>query len=85
MLVSHARDIAVTSTDENTAWKAPGLLDSVDLRDAVVTADAAHAQCETAEYIVGEREADYSLLKGNQPSLQRAAFDVVQEQGPPHP
>ena len=38
------------------------LLDSVDLRNAVVTADAAHAQRDTAEYIAGERESDYFLF-----------------------
>jgi predicted transposase YbfD/YdcC len=62
------------------------LLDSVDLRNAVVTADAARAQRETAEYIAGERESDYFLfVKGNQPSLQRAVFDAIQEQGPGDP
>jgi hypothetical protein len=54
------------------------LLDPVDLADAVVTADAAHAQHDTAEYIAGEREADYLLaVKGNQPGLQRAIYDQV--------
>jgi predicted transposase YbfD/YdcC len=62
------------------------LLDSVDLRNAVVTADAAHAQRETAEYIAGERESAYFLfVKGNQPSLQRAVFDAIQRQGPRDP
>lgn len=32
------------------------LLDGVDLENAVVTADAAHAQRETAEYIAGSKE-----------------------------
>jgi predicted transposase YbfD/YdcC len=64
------------------------LLDSVDLENAVVTADAAHAQRETAEYIAGSkddgnRESDYFLfVKGNQPSLQRAIYDAVQHDGP---
>jgi hypothetical protein len=46
---------------------------------------------ETAEYIAGKkedgnRESDYFLfLKGNQPSLQRAVFDAIQEQGPREP
>jgi predicted transposase YbfD/YdcC len=62
------------------------LLDGVDLRNAVITADAAHAQRETAQYIAGERESDYFLfVKGNQPSLQKAVFDAVQEQGPREP
>jgi predicted transposase YbfD/YdcC len=43
------------------------LLDAVDLDNAVVTADAVHAQRETAEYIAGKkedgnRESDYFLL-----------------------
>jgi predicted transposase YbfD/YdcC len=60
------------------------LLENVDLRDAVVTADAAHAQRETAEYIAGPeedggRDADYFLfVKGNQPGVQRAVFDLIQ-------
>jgi predicted transposase YbfD/YdcC len=33
------------------------LLDAVDLDNAVVTADAVHAQRETAEYIAGKRTA----------------------------
>jgi predicted transposase YbfD/YdcC len=67
------------------------LLEPVDLEGVVVTADAAHAQRETAEYIAGEKEdgnrgSDYFLfLKGNQPSLQRAVFDAIQEDGPREP
>ena len=63
----------------------------MDLENAGVTADAAHAQRETAQYIAGKkqdggRESDYFLfVKGNQPSLQRAVFDAVQEQGPRDP
>jgi predicted transposase YbfD/YdcC len=50
------------------------LLDRVDLAGAVVTGDAAHAQCDTAAHICG-RDGDYVLtLKANQPSLlQRVA------------
>jgi len=67
------------------------LLEPVDLEGAVVTADAAHAQRETAEYIAGKKEdgnrgPDYFLfLKGNQPSLQKAVFDAIQEDGPREP
>jgi hypothetical protein len=46
------------------------LLDSVDSENAVVTADAAYARRETAEYIAES--------KGNQPSLQKAIFDAIQ-------
>ena len=48
---------------------------------------AAHAQRETAGYIAGPegdggRNADYfPLVKGSQPGVQRAAFDLTQETG----
>ncbi len=63
------------------------LLDSVGLRGAVVTADAAHSSAETAQYIAGPEEeggrgsAYFLFVKGNTPSLQRAAFDAVQASG----
>jgi len=72
-------------TTETTQVKE--LLEPVDLQDAVVTADAAHAQRETAEYIAGPeedggRDADYFLfVKGNQPGVQRAVFDLIQAAG----
>jgi predicted transposase YbfD/YdcC len=78
--------------DETTeTTQVRGLLDGVDLTNAVVTADAAHAQRQTAQYIAGPaeeggREADYLLfVKGNQPSLQRAVFDAIQADGPRDP
>jgi hypothetical protein len=50
----------------------------VDLTDTVVTADAAHAQRDTAECIAGERGAGHLLtVKGSQPGLQRAIYDKV--------
>ncbi len=67
------------------------LLEPVDLEGAVITADAAHAQRETAAYIAGPeadggRGSDYFLfVKGNQPSLQKAVFDAIQEDGPRDP
>jgi predicted transposase YbfD/YdcC len=72
-------------TTETTQVKA--LLASVDLENAVVTADAAHSSAETAQYIAGKeedggRESDYFLyVKGNSPSLQRACFDAIQASG----
>ena len=72
-------------TTETTQVKE--LLEPVDLQDAVVTADAAHAQRETAGYIAGPeedggRESDYFLfVKGNQPGVQRAVFDLIQAAG----
>ena len=64
------------------------LLSDVELRGAVVTADAAHSCRETTQYIAGKeedggREADYFLfVTGNTPFLQRAAFDAIQASGP---
>ncbi len=72
-------------TTETTQVKE--LLEPVDLQNAVVTADAAHAQRETAEYIAGPeedggRESEYFLfVKGNQPGVQRAVFDLIQAAG----
>ncbi len=67
------------------------LLEPVDLEGAVVTADAAHACRETAEYIAGKkqdgnRESDYLLfVKANRAGLQRAVFDAIQQDGPRDP
>ena len=76
-------------TTETTQVKK--LLEHVDLKNAVVTADAVNAQRDTAGYIAGPqedggRDADYFLfVKGNQPKLQRAAFDAIQEGFPRDP
>jgi hypothetical protein len=51
-------------TNETTQVKA--LLDTIDLRGALVTADAAHASRETAAYVAGERGADYLLTRQGQ-------------------
>ena len=72
-------------TTETTQVKE--LLEPVDLAGAVVTADAAHAQRETAEYIAGPegeggRGSEYFLfVKGNQPGVQRAVYDKIQAAG----
>lgn len=53
------------------------LIDLIDLKGAVVTADAMHCQVETAKAII-EKEADYILIvKGNQPSLQDALHEAI--------
>jgi hypothetical protein len=78
-------------TTETTEVKE--LLDSVNLDIAVVTADAAHAQRETAEYIAGKKEdgnrgSDYflfviwkedtSLIRaGNAPQVWSAITNLV--------
>jgi hypothetical protein len=59
------------------------LLDAIDLVNCVVTADAAHAQRDTAEYIAGKKEdggrdaACAVTVKGNQPALQRDIHDKI--------
>lgn len=51
----------------------PALLDPVDLAGKLVTADAAHTQDATADYLVNTRNADYTLtVKGNRPHLLEA-------------
>jgi predicted transposase YbfD/YdcC len=76
-------------TTETTQVKQ--LLEPVDLRNAVVSADAVHAQRETAAYIAGPeadggRGSDYFLfVKGNRPKLQRAVFDAIQQDWPRDP
>lgn len=48
------------------------LLDELDLRNTVITADAAHTQREHAAWLVGVKHADYVLLvKDNQPTLHQ--------------
>ena len=47
------------------------LLDPLDIKGGVVTADALHTQRETARYIVEDKEADYVFTaKDNQPTLR---------------
>jgi predicted transposase YbfD/YdcC len=77
--------------DTNEITQVKALLEHVGLAGAVVTADAVNAQRETADYIAGPAEdggraSDYLLfVKGNQPKLQRAVFDAIQEGCPRDP
>jgi predicted transposase YbfD/YdcC len=77
--------------DTNEITQVKVLLENVDLSGAVVTADAVNAQRDTADYIAGPeqdggRASDYLLLvKGNQPKLQRAVFNAIQEHCPRDP
>ena len=67
------------------------LLENVDLGNAVVTADAVNAQRGAADYIAGPEEeggrgsAYFLFVKGNQPKLQRAVFDAIQQDCPRNP
>jgi predicted transposase YbfD/YdcC len=60
------------------------LLGLVDLKGAVVTADALHCRPDTAADII-DKEADYVLaIKGNNPTLLQAAESAFEET-PRHP
>ena len=59
-------------TGTNEIPEALRLLDPLDLRARVVTADAIHTQAETARHIVEVKGADYILtVKNNQKTMQR--------------
>lgn len=66
--------------DTNEITQVKALLETVPVGEGeqvVVTADAAHTQAETAEYLKGERGFDYIMtVKGNQPNLMKAVFDT---------
>ncbi len=62
----------------------PHLLAPLPLAGAVVTADAMHAQKETARYLVEEKKADYLFtVKENQPTLRQDIADLHLEAFPP--
>lgn len=53
------------------------LLEDLDIEGGVITADAMHAQKETARYIVEEKKADYLFaVKGNQKTLMQDIEDL---------
>jgi len=61
------------------------LLEPLDLRGKVVTADAMHAQKEHARFLVEEKGADYVFtVKGNQGNLLRDIQDLGPEDFSPH-
>jgi len=60
------------------------MLQEVDIRGMVVTADALHTQKGFAEFIVKEKKADYVLtVKDNQPSLKNDIQTLQLEGFPP--
>ncbi len=72
--IDHTHGVVLAQRDvdgkTNEITEFAPLLDTVDLTDAVVTADALHAQRAHADYLVLDRQADYLLtVKGNQPTL----------------
>lgn len=64
----------------------PHLLAPLPIAGAVVTADAMHAQKETARYVVEQKKADYLFtVKENQPTLRQDIADLHLEAFPPSP
>ncbi|MGA2476936.1 MAG: ISAs1 family transposase [Terriglobia bacterium] len=62
----------------------PHLLAPLSIAGAVVTADALHAQKETARYVVEVKKADYLFtVKDNQPTLKQDIADLHLEAFPP--
>mgnify|MGYP001612313419 CR=1 FL=1 len=63
------------------------LLEDLHIAGCVVTADALHAQTETARFIVEEKKADYLfIVKENQPTLRNdiaTCFDLDLGASPP--
>ncbi len=56
------------------------LLEPLDLKGALVTADALHTQTQTARHLVEDKGADYLFcVKGNQPSLLEELWESVGE------
>ena len=56
------------------------MLEPLDLRGKVVTADAMHAQVEHARFLVEEKGADYIFtVKGNQGNLLREIQELKPE------
>jgi predicted transposase YbfD/YdcC len=67
-----AREIAAKSNEIPEFAPLLDQIDDADLADAVVSADAMHAQRAHAAYLVRERGAHYLLtVKNNQPTLAR--------------
>lgn len=85
MVSAYATDmklvIGLQSIDDksNEIPAAQRLIEMLDLKGAVVTADAMHCQRETVEKIVRKR-ADYILMvKDNQPNLHSAVKEMVSD------
>ena len=60
------------------------LLDTLDLKGRVVTADALHTQCEAARYLVEDKAAHYLFtVKDNQSTLKEDIASLHLEAFPP--
>jgi len=72
--LDHARGVVLGQVDvqakTNEIPMFAALMDRIDLAGAVITADALHAQTAHAQYLAGQRRADYLItVKRNQPGL----------------
>jgi DDE_Tnp_1-associated/Transposase DDE domain len=73
MLHGHGTVLAQREVDHTTneITQFRPLLDDLDLRGMVVTADALHTQADHARYLIQDKHADYLFtVKANQPGLQ---------------
>jgi len=60
------------------------LLDAIDIKDKLITADALLTQRKLADYIVVQRAAHYHFTaKGNQPTLQKNIAELFQDRKAP--
>jgi predicted transposase YbfD/YdcC len=77
--ISFGQVLCPENGNENSAM--PYLLDSLDLKGATITADAAHCQHTTAQKII-EKKADFVLaIKRNQKALYDAAEQIFEDSG----
>ena len=86
--VSHesGRLVAQRPVDEksNEITALRPMLEPLALDGVVITADAMHAQQEAARFLTQEKGADYVFtLKGNQPSVQEKAMQLLGSAFPP--
>ncbi|WP_287195931.1 ISAs1 family transposase [Syntrophothermus sp.] len=71
-----------TKSNEITAFKP--LLEPLDLKGKVVTADAMHTQIDHANFLVEEKKADYLFfVKENQETLLKDIKGLAEEDFPP--
>lgn len=71
-----------TKSNEITAFRP--LLEPLDLEGKVVTADAMHTQVDHANFLVGEKKADYLFfVKENQETLLNDIKGLAEEDFPP--
>ena len=87
--LDHDRGVVLGQVDvevkTNEIPMPPVLLGKISLRGAIVTADAMHAQCEHARYLVDQRGAHYILtVKDNQPKLHAQLAAVPWARRPGH-